>query len=166
MQNHQGLETRALKLNQLKFIDIPMCPKHQQMLKKYFLLYRKTHSYGELVQGLSRTKVIEFDNGYFAYEDFYWLNVVAAQIPHLEFQAIIIPECSYQRTNRKIVMRQLKSSMYSLNPRLLPQFMKRNRDLGFIRSQYKMQEWADVFEVGVSSLYFKESPFTVNKVNR
>lgn len=165
MQNYQALEKRTLKFNQLTFINLPNCPKHERMLRSYYRLYRQNHSYEELKKSLTWTKVIKVDKRYLVYEDFYWLRVLASEIPHLELKAVIIPEHSYQRATQTIVMRQLTSGLYSLNTRLLPEFVRRHRDLGFIRSRHKVQDWAELLEVSRSSLYYPEPQFILHETN-
>lgn len=166
MQYKHNVELKSLKINELEFIELAICLDHQRVLERNIDIFMSRHSFLALKKQLSRTKVIKYGEKYFAFEHFFWLRVLSQHHKHLEFTALIIEEATRERTNQRIVQQQVNAGLFNLNSRLLPEFIKMSRDQGLMASHYKMTEWAEILDVSVSSLYYKDPPFIAHKSSR
>ncbi|RUO37767.1 hypothetical protein CWE13_07425 [Aliidiomarina shirensis] len=166
MQYQQSVELKPLKINELEFIELAICPAHQRILERNIDIFMSHHSFLALKKQLSRTKVIKYGEKYFAFEHFFWLRVLSTRYQHLEFKALVIEEGTRERTNQRIVLQQINAGLFNVNARLLPEFIKVSRGQGLMGSHYKMKEWAEILDVSVSSLYHKHPPFITPQPGR
>lgn len=156
---------KKLPLITLTFIPIRIPAAHAARIKRWIKAYAASEKIKFLLKSLTRVRVLHIDGTYYAYDQFFLLQSLAALYPDSSVEFCVATEEDTETAIKKIVHGIATASLMHLDSSSIFAFEQHAEEACGYKSDFGATDWADILDRHYSGLYHYKENFKPLRTN-